>query len=293
MSQTVTKKKLLKAQKNEITEHYIYRSLAHRMKNEQNRQLLNKIAEDEKRHYEAFGKLTGKEAKPSQGRIVRYKILSRVLGLSFTLRLMERGEQVTQKVYQEFRSELPELADIVLDEQKHEAELLDLIEDENIIYASSIVLGLNDALVELTGALAGLTFALQDSNVIAMAGFITGMAASMSMAASEFLSSREETDGGTSNKKPLKSATYTGITYLVTVLVLILPYLLFISVYVALGVMLTFSVLIILGYNFYIATAKGKRLWYRFAEMTAISLGVAAVSFLVGIAARKLFGVEV
>ena len=69
-------------------------------------------------------------------------------------------------------------------EQEHEAALIELIDEERLRYISSMVLGLNDALVELTGALAGFTFALGNTTTIAMAGFITGSAATLSMAAS-------------------------------------------------------------------------------------------------------------
>lgn len=291
MGNNVSQKQLLAAQRNELSEHLTYKWLAGRMKQENNREVLERIAEEEWGHYEAFKRLTQTDVSPRRFRVAFYKLISRVLGLSFGLRLMERGERVTKQVYSRFEKEYPELAEVIMDEQKHEHELLELIEDENIKYAGSIVLGLNDALVELTGALAGLTFALQDTNVIAMVGLVTGIAASMSMAASEYLSSREEDDGKKASN-PVKAATYTGIAYVFTVLVLVLPYLFLDSVYAALGLMLAFSIIIILGYNFYITTAKGIRLWRRFGEMALISLGVATISFLVGIAARKVFGVE-
>jgi len=221
-----------------------------------------------------------------------YKMASRVLGLSFGLRLMERGEQGAEELYDVLKERVPELAELYLDEQRHEAEVLGLIKEERIEYAGSVVLGLNDALMELTGALAGLTFALQNGTIIAMTGFITGVAASMSMAASEFLSSREEA-GDDDTKSPLKSATYTGIAYIVTVLILISPYLFLNNVYVSMVSMMGLSIGIILAYNFYITTAKGLRLWRRFREMAAISLGVALISFGVGVAVRTFFGVEI
>jgi VIT1/CCC1 family predicted Fe2+/Mn2+ transporter len=188
------------------------------------------------------------------------------------------------------KEEHPELAGLFLDEQRHESEVLGLFEEERITCAGSIVLGLNDALMELTGALAGLTFALQNSRLIAMTGFITGVAASMSMIASEFLSSREETE---TSEKPSKSAAYTGTAYIVTVLVLILPYLLLHNVYIAAATMMGLSILIIFGYNFYITTAKGLRFWRRFSEMAAISVVVACISFLIGVAVRTFFGIEI
>jgi VIT1/CCC1 family predicted Fe2+/Mn2+ transporter len=286
------KKKLLAAQRNEISESHTYAWLAGRVRDEANRKILEGIANDELAHYEVLRKLTQTDVKPSWLRVLWYRSVARVLGLSFGLRLMERGEGFAAGLYGTLKEQQPELADLFLDEQRHEGDLLGLIQEERIEYAGSIVLGLNDALTELTGALVGLTFALQNGRLIAATGLITGVAASMSMAASGFLSAREEDDKGTS-KKPLKSATYTGVAYVVTVVLLILPYLLLGNVYLAAGTMLAASVLIVLAYNFYITTAKNLPLWCRFRDMAAISLGVAAISFLVGLLVRALFGVEV
>lgn len=124
-----------------------------------------------------------------------------------------------------------------------------------------------------------------------MTGFITGVAASMSMAASEYLSAREHSDKN-DGKSPLKSSAYTGIAYILTVLVLISPYLIFSNIYTAAAVMLSLNLLIIFSYNFYITTAKGLPLWRRFGQMALISFGVACISFLIGIFARTLFGVD-
>ncbi len=292
MKRSDIRKKLLSAQKNEITEYHTYKWLARKMKGEGNREVLTRIADDELKHYRVFRKLTGREVKPQKLKVFYFQLISRMLGLSFGLRLMERGEEVTRQVYTRLKEELPRLADVIMDEQRHEHEIIGLIDDERIQYASSIVLGLNDALVELTGALAGLTFALQDSRVIAMAGFITGVAASMSMGASEYLSSRED-DQREGGRSPIKSATYTGASYIITVFILILPYFLVGNVYTALMLMVALSLIIILSYNYYISTAKGVGLWSRFGTMAAISLTVASISFLVGMVARKLFGVEV
>jgi VIT1/CCC1 family predicted Fe2+/Mn2+ transporter len=292
MPPKVTREELLSAQRNELSEYRTYKWLAGRTRNDRNRQILERIAEDERGHYQVFRRLSQTDVEPSKPKMLWYRLISRALGLSFGLRLMERGEHVTQRVYSRLKAELPELADVILDEQRHEGELLSLIEEEKLQYAGSIVLGLNDALVELTGALAGLTFALQNGRVIAMAGFVTGVAASMSMAASAFLSTREEADEG-SSRTPSKSAAYTGVTYIVTVLFLILPYLLLSNVYESLLTMIALSIIIILSYNFYITTAKGVGLWGRFGTMAGMSLAVACISFLVGILARPLFGVDI
>jgi VIT1/CCC1 family predicted Fe2+/Mn2+ transporter len=285
-----TQKQLLNAQCNEISEYHTYAWLAERIQNTKNREILERISKEEHQHYELLKRLTQRDIKPRKFRVLWYKLISRIFGLSFGLRLMEQGEEIGQNVYYKLKEENPEFADLYLDEQRHESEVLGLIEEERIAYAGSIVLGLNDALMELTGALAGLTFALQNNRLIAMTGFITDIAASMSMAASGFLSAREETDD---SKNPLKSAAYTGSAYILTVLILILPYLLLHNVYVAVVIMMGVSVLIIFGYNFYITTAKGLRFWRRFSEMAAISVGVACISILIGVGVRTFFEIEI
>jgi VIT1/CCC1 family predicted Fe2+/Mn2+ transporter len=164
-----------------------------------------------------------------------------------------------------------------------------MLDEERLVYTGSIVLGLNDALVELTGALAGLTLALQDTTLIALTASITGIAASMSMAASEYLSTKSEETA----KTPGKAALYTGIAYVFTVLILVLPYLLIDNYYICLGVALLSAVLIIAAFNYYVAVAKGESFKKRFGEMAGISLGIAALSFGIGFLIREAFGVDV
>ncbi len=150
-------------------------------------------------------------------------------------------------------------------------------------YAGPIVLGVNDALVELTGALAGLTFVLNNGRIIAITGIIIGFAAALSMSVSEYFSSKEE--GKKSN--PIKKAFYTGIAYLITVLVLVLPYLLIENAFKALTGTIALSILIIAFYTYFISTLKSKPFWKRFIQMLAIAFTVAFISFLVGILLKK------
>lgn len=210
--------------------------------------------------------------------------------MTFAIKLMEGVEQGAQIGDPVLLAAIPELPSMLANEARHERELIALIDEERLKYVGSVVLGLNDALVEFTGTLAGLTFAIQDSRIIAVAGLITGVAASLSMAASEYLSQRSDETTGTS---PKKAAFYTGMTYIVTVALLILPFLLLTSPYVALVFTLVGAVLVIFVFTFYIAVAKDLPFWRRFAEMAAISLGIAAVSFVIGILIRVLLNVNV
>ncbi len=280
---------LLKAQRTEITEYHVYTRIAKTLPNENNREIVQHIGEDEKRHYETWRGYTGEQVPPNKFLIWLYTTISRLFGFTFGFKLMELGEERAQVNYEKILEEIPEVKDVIRDESVHEDKLLTMLDEEALMYAGSVVLGLNDALVELTGALAGLTFAFRDVNIIALSGLITGIAASLSMAASEYLSTRsEETD-----KDPVRAAITTGIAYVITVALLILPYLLLNDEIISLAICLTISVLIIAIFNFYISVAKSLPFGRRFLEMAGISLGVAAFSFVVGLLIRNWFGIEV
>ena len=161
-----------------------------------------------------------------------------------------------------------------------------MLDEERLRYVGSVVLGLNDALVELTGALAGLTLAFQNTRLIALSGLITGISASVSMAASEYLSTRTEK----TEKNPIRAAVYTGIAYVITVALLILPYLLLQNYLVCLAITLATAVLIIAVFNYYISVARGESFRRRFLEMAGVSLAVASLSFVVGFLIRQIPG---
>lgn len=284
---TILLAQISSVQRNEATEHLIYKKLAEKTKNEKNKKILKQISDDEEKHYNFWKSLTKKDVKPRLFLIYWYVFISRLFGLSFGLKLMENGEGSTINFYNKLKTKVKGIDSMIKDEHKHEKLLLNLLSEERFEYASSIILGLNDALVELTGALAGLTLALQNGKIIAIIGLITGIAASLSMAASGYLSSKEEAV----SKNPKKSALYTGIAYIITVSLLIVPYLIFDNVYLSLIIMLILSILIIAGYTFYITTAKSQRFSKRFIEMAAISLTVAVISFIIGYLLRKFIPV--
>lgn len=284
-----TRRRILQAQENEITEHHIYQRLAAMVPDEHNRDVLRRISDDELRHYHFWKQHTQEDVKPDRLKIGFYSTIGRIMGVTFAARLMEAGEGDAQEEYRDLASEIPGAEDIADEEEEHEDELLDLIDEERLQYVGSIVLGLNDALVELTGALAGLTFAMGNADLIAMVGLITGIAAALSMGASEYLSTKSE-EG---EQHPLKAAMYTGVAYSVAVFFLILPFLLVGNPYSAMGLTLAAAIVIIFVFTFYIAIAKGLSFRKRFLEMATLSLSVAAISFGIGFVVRRFFDVDI
>lgn len=279
-------------QRNEITEYHIYRSIAGRVKQEGNRQALLAVADDEKKHYETWRAYTGTDVRPDRLKVLWYTLLARVLGYTFALKIMEQGEDDAQDAYADFSREVEDADAIADDEDRHEEALIEMLDEDLLKYVGSIVLGISDALVELTGALAGLTLALQNGRLIALTGGITGIAAALSMGASEYLSTKsEETEDG--DRHPLRAAFYTTVAYGTTVALLIMPYLLVSNYFLSLGWTLLHAVLIIAAFTFYISVTKSDSFTHRFAEMCGLSLGVAGLSFLIGFLVRHVIGVDV
>jgi VIT1/CCC1 family predicted Fe2+/Mn2+ transporter len=282
------KELLYQFQKQEINGYAVYQKLARNQKNEHNREVLNHIAEDELKHYNSYKSLTGREVGANKWHVFKYSFFASILGPTFAIKLMEKNEGDDQVLYSQL-SQLPEIPAIIADEERHERQLIEMLNEDKLNYMGSVVLGLNDALVELTGALAGFTFALHNPGLIALTGSITGVAAALSMAASEYLSTKSEDAG----KHAITASVYTGIAYIVTVVILILPYLLLQNVYLSLILTIVAAVLIIAAFNYYYAVVKDEKFIRRFSEMAILSLSVSLLSFGVGFILSKFIGVTV
>ncbi len=281
----------LSQQRAEITEYQVYTRLSELCKDEKNKAVLKAISGDELQHYHTWKNITKQEQKPRQWKVFWYVMLARLFGLSFALKLMESGEIHAQAFYEKAAKKHPEVSRIAQDEEAHEKELLGILNDKRLAYVGAIVLGLNDALVELTGTLVGLSFAFSDNLVIGVTGLIMGIAAALSMASSGYLASQEEKEKEDVN--PVTAAIYTGVAYLITVLLLVFPYFLFSGTKIAMVVMLFMTLLIIATYNYYISVAKEVNFKKRFLTMALISLGVAAVSFSIGFLAKTWLGISI
>ena len=292
MSAKISEKSLSiikKMQQNELTESVIYAEIAKFAKGEENKQTLLRLAQEERNHYEIWKTYTGIKMKPQKGKVLKFKLMARILGFTFAVKLMEKGEDHAQDEYALLAEEVEESLFIRQQEEEHEKALLAMLDEERLQYVGSMVLGLNDALVELTGSLAGFTFAMQNTRLVALSGLIIGISATFSMASSEFLAARSE-----GRTDALKSCAYTGVAYLITVVLLIAPYLIFgNSQYIlALIAMLVVVILIIAGFTYYTSVAQDQAFKRGFFEMAIISISVAVISFVVGILAKRFLGVD-
>lgn len=287
------RKQALRSEQDEINGYAIYAFMAKKQakRHPQNARILSQMSADEHKHYAMWASMTG---KPKKAHVFFLKFLTVVMGFTFVVKSMQKGERLGQKNYEELQKEVPEAASMLLDERAHEKDIYAMLDEERLHYVGAMVLGLNDALVELTGAITGVTFSLRDPRLIALTGIITGVAATLSMMASNYLA--ESAEG---HKDALKSSCYTGAAYLVTVALLVLPYILFIpntseySYLWAFCIMIAIVIAEIAFFNFYISVAQEKPFWKHFLLMASISLGVAAISYGIGLLAKLFLGVDI
>lgn len=261
--------------------------------------MMQQLAEQEKGHVDFWLGVTGERPESIRIPQIKYRLLvlaSRLLGPAFTVRWLERGEDKAIAAYKGLLEDgtlTPEqqtsVRTMLGEEEEHEQLLERGIEDERRVYLGAAVLGLNDALVELTGGLAGLASSITDPKLIGFASLVVGIAASMSMAASNFLS---VDIGEESELKPGKAAAYTGTAYIIVVVGLVLPFFLVSDRRVALGISWASAVLIVAAFSFYSAVMQGKSFIRRFGIMLAFGLGVAVLSFGIGKALGAMIGIE-
>lgn len=286
----MARQRLLIFQRNEITEHHVYAAFSRRAQGP-NREILARIAADELRHYEQFRTFTGRDVEPNRLKIAFYRLCAMVFGFTFGIRLMERGEKQAQEAYRHFGESLPAMVQTLEEENRHERTLIDMIDEENLKYMGSMVLALNNSIQEFSGIAAGLTFALQtNAQAIGATVLISGLAATLAMSASEYLSQKAETEPSQGNRRnPWKAVLYAGGIYLFIVLTIVIPYFLVRDAHAALAVALGGVGLILAVFTFFMAVVKGLRYRTVLLEALGVALAVVIASFLIGTAARGLF----
>ncbi|MDD2887107.1 MAG: VIT1/CCC1 family protein [Aliarcobacter sp.] len=283
-------KKALIQQQNEINDHTIYKILASYQSDENNKKIFEKISKEEKFHYDFWVKITKQEIKAQRFVVLWFVFLVKVFGTSFALKSLEKREAGSEEFYKELFEIYPEAQRIYKQETEHEFELIEMLNDKKLLYAGAIVLGMNDALVELTGTLSGIALAFDKSLVVGLTGLIMGIAASLSMAGSAYFEAKENPS---EDIKPLTYSLYTGVSYILTTALLVGPFFIFETMAYSLIMMFICAFIAILSYNFYISVAKDLNFTTRVIQMSAITFGVALISFGIGYVVKFYFGIEI
>ncbi|MCE4606856.1 MAG: VIT1/CCC1 family protein [Desulfurococcales archaeon] len=278
----------------EYKDHVIYRTLASREKNVERRMILEKLANEEYKHYLYWKKILGVECDAKVSRLFLWVVIvSRIiLGLTFTLKMLERGEEETIEEYKNYIGSLEgeekqELESIIEDEVMHESSLMSQIDETVVKYMSFIVLGLADAIVEITGVHAGFLGVTSSTIVAGIAGLVVGFSAAISMASAAYLQAKHDFE-----RNPVSSALVTGLSYIGAVIILASPYFATYNMVLAFTVSVSFAVTLIATFTFYGSVVFDKRFLREFLESTGLMLGTAFAAYFFGEILGVYFGVR-
>lgn len=281
----------------ELFDSILYREMARREKDQRNRAALEELSAEEMQHYLFWSRLSGPVELALRDRLrLRLAILSwRLLGKVFTIKFLERHEK---SVVGEYRALLAsgalapdaseKLADIIKDEEEHEARWAGQIEEARVKYMGSLALGLSDAIIELSGVHAGFLSYTASSVTTGIAGLIVGVSASMSMAAAAYLQAKQEP-----GKAPGVSAATTGLMYIFTVLVLTAPFLAGLPMLVALAASLLSALLVLALFTFYSSVIRETGFIRDYVENVLVIFLVVTASYLFGSAVKNVLGLVI
>jgi len=255
---------------------------------------LRQLSATEKRHYEFWKKyLPDEEPKFSRAKLFLVLLLQRLFGITFAVRYLERHESRVIKEYKSVESLIPEedraaFDEMIRDEEQHEKEFGRRVESSSVRYISFVVLGLADALVEISGIHAGSLGIYNVTEIAGLAGVIAGGAASLAMASAAFAQAKQGFQGSAG-----LSAIYTGASYFVAAVLLATPYFLTKVMVDALAASLTLAVTILALATYYSSVISGKPFSRDFAEILLILLGATVVLYFFGYFIRIETGISI
>lgn len=280
----------------EYTDYCLYKKLSNTrfMRNERFSQTLMELANTEYKHYNFWRKyLPDLEVNINPLKASLIVFLRFLLGITFVVRYLERHEAEVIKRYKSVAHLIPAedkgiFEEMLRDEEEHEKQFSQRIESSSVQYISFVVLGLADALVEITGIHAGSLGIYNSTEIAGLAGIVAGAAASLAMSSAAFAQAKQGFKGS-----PRLSAIYTGISYFITAVILAAPYFLTKSMILALSISMILAVIIVTFITYYSTVISGKGFKRDFAEIMLIMLGTTAVLYTLGYFIRLTFGITI
>jgi len=281
--------------KNEFLDYRLYKSMAKSEQNPHNKEMLEKLAEQEHTHYlfwKKFSADTKGDPYVSPWFFFRFNLMKKVLGLTFTIKFLERHEGDVIKDYEKVSEKLSEndkagLKKIIGDEKEHEKFFITQLKETVIKYIGFIALGLADAIVEISGTHTGFLGVTNSTLFAGVSGLIVGFAAAISMASASYIQAKQDLE-----RSAVISAAATGISYIIAVIILAVPYFLSSNMCIAFIISIINGIILITFLTFYTTIVFDRRFWKDFIETTSLMLITAAATFLLGSILGKAFHLQ-
>lgn len=255
------------------------------------RRAINKAAADEYRHYVFWRSIVGEcSSTPSIIKRLLLSLLLPLFGVTVIIKFIESMEKNALESYRRVSSIRPELKEeierIIREEEEHEASFILGLDEGRVKYLGSIMLGISDALIELTGIYSGALGAFANTLSAGLTGLLAGVSAAISMTIASYAQAKHEL-----GKAPKIAALYTGVAYLTVVLLLALPYFLINVITSAFTAMILAALLIIAYMSFYSSVLFKRSYLREFIETSGLMLGVSILLLVLGNVLGNLFGV--
>lgn len=296
MSQTELAKVAVEGCKDEYKDYLVYSRLAKHNSGKKNQfgEIFSKLANTERTHYDFWKKYSGVEAPKTSKWGARFIIfISLLFGTTFAIKLLEKHETTTIVKYKSVAHLIPDedkefFTNMIVEEEKHEHDFRNDVQSSYVKYISFVILGLADAIVEISGIHAGSLGIYNSTRLTGFAGIIAGAAASIAMASAAYAQAKQGFSGS-----PTISAAFTGISYFASAVTLATPYFITDNASLAVTISITFAVIILGVTNYYNAVITEKSFVRDFAEMVAITFGATIVLFILGQLIRSTFGITI
>jgi len=282
--------------KDEYMDYLVYSELAksNKGKNHEFSKIFSDLAITEKKHWDFWKKYSAsKEPRTSKWGARLIVLISLLFGTTFAIKFLEKHEAGSIKKYRAVAHLIPEedktfFANMIIEEEKHEHDFRNDIQSSYIKYISFVILGLADAIVEISGIHAGSLGIYDSTRLTGFAGIIAGAAASIAMASAAYAQAKQGFSGSAS-----VSAAFTGVSYFVSAVVLATPYFLTENMITAVSASITFAVIILAVTNYYNSVISEKSFIRDFAEMVGITFGATIALYVLGQLIRSYFGITV
>jgi VIT1/CCC1 family predicted Fe2+/Mn2+ transporter len=289
------------AARSEYVDSQIFRHLANTHKSrkrEHARELavvFDELSETEYQHYQFWRKFSPSavESKVGRLRLGEVVLIEAVLGAAFAIKFLQRHEKSTLEKYRSVENLIPEedtrtFRKILKDEAEHEKMLAEQVPSTVLRYMSFIVLGLADAIVEISGIHAGSLGVYNSTELTGLAGIVAGAAASISMASAAFAQAKQGFQGSAKI-----SAMATGLSYFANAVLLAAPYFLISKPALAMGASLTAALGVLVFTSYYNSIISGADFRRDLAELAGTMFGASVALLLLGEAIRMYFGIAI
>ena len=305
------KRYLVGLYKTERMHHLIFKDLAAKEKNKDLKYILERLSNTEEKHARMWARIIEIDGIKLPKRISKLfvfaiLVLRDLIGLILAVKAMETFEDQLEKKFSEVEKHV-ELSGkekqivemIIKDEMKNETPLKNKIIEYNSILRNirDIMIGMNDGLVEVLAAIAGLGAALQTPTLILMGGIIIALSGTLSMSGSAYLSTSYETHIGKVQEKKKRgarsSAFYVGGAYVIGSIFPLLPFILGFGSYEGIALAILFTGIVLVLIATIIAVISNISVKRNVAKTLVISIGSAFVTMALGAYARSILHITI